>query len=287
MTAGRARGSGGRFPASLATPVLLAFAVFIVAPCIMLLVKGLEPTAETGEWPDFTNVLGVFDSKVGQQALNRTIRISLIVTVICLLAGYPVALFIARCGPRWRGLLLAVVIFPFLISAVVRAFGWTVLLGDSGLANKGLIALGLIDRPIALVQNEIGIIVGETHLLMPYMILSLLAVLQRIDPNLKHAAESLGASPVSVFWRIVIPLTLPGLLTGTLLVFSLAMTAFATPFLLGGGRTPILTTLLYDYAFTLFDWRLAASIGIVLLILGILFVTVHRFVSSRGMRSYG
>ena len=167
----------------------------------------------------------LFDSKIGQQALNRTIRVSLIVTVICLFAGYPVALFVARCAPRWRGLLLAVVIFPFLISAVVRAFGWTVLLGDSGLANKGLIALGLIDRPIALVQNEIGIIVGETHLLMPYMILSLLAVLQRIDPNLRHAAESLGASPVSVFWRIVIPLTLPGLLTGTLLVFSLAMTA--------------------------------------------------------------
>ena len=287
MTAGRGWGSGARFPASLATPVLLAFAVFIVVPCALLLVKGLEPTAAAGEWPDFTNVLGLFDSKIGQQALNRTIRVSLIVTLICLFAGYPVALFIARCAPRWRGLLLAVVIFPFLISAVVRAFGWTVLLGDSGLANKGLIALGLIDRPIALVQNEIGIIVGETHLLMPYMILSLLAVLQRIDPNLRHAAESLGASPVSVFWRIVIPLTLPGLLTGTLLVFSLAMTAFATPFLLGGGRTPILTTLLYDYAFTLFDWRLAASIGIVLLILGILFVTIHRFVSSRGMRSYG
>ena len=119
------------------------------------------------------------------------------------------------------------------------------------------------------------------------MVLSLLAVLQRIDPNLRHAAESLGASPVSVFWRVVVPLTLPGLLTGTLLVFSLAMTAFATPFLLGGGRTPILTTLLYQYAFTLYDWRLAAAIGIVLLALGILFVTVHRFVSSRGMRSYG
>lgn len=287
MSAAHASGNRPRFPTSLATPVLLAFGVFILVPCLLLLVKGLEPAAETGAWPDFTNVLGLFDSKIGQQALNRTIRISLIVTVICMLAGYPVALFISRCAARWRGLLLAVVIFPFLISAVVRAFGWTVLLGDSGLANKALIALGLIDRPIALVQNEIGIVVGETHLLMPYMILSLLAVLQRIDPNLRHAAESLGASPASVFWRIVVPLTLPGLLTGTLLVFSLAMTAFATPFLLGGGRTPILTTLLYDYAFTLFDWRLAASIGIVLLVLGILFVTIHRFVSSRGMRSYG
>lgn len=287
MSVARARGNRPRFPAALATPVLLAFGVFILAPCALLLVKGLEPALETAAWPDFTNFRNLFESKIGEQALVRTIRVSMIVTLICLAAGYPVAMFIGRCGPRWRGLLLAVTIFPFLISAVVRAFGWTVILGNSGIVNKALIALGIVDRPIALVQNEIGIVVGETHLLMPYMILSLLAVLQRIDPNLRHAAESLGASPASVFWRVVVPLTLPGLLTGTLLVFSLAMTAFATPFLLGGGRTPILTTLLYQYAFSLYDWRLAASIGIVLLVLGILFVTLHRLVSSRGMRSYG
>lgn len=280
-------GNRATFPASLAVPVLLALVFFVLIPCAILLVKGLEPAAETQSWPDFTNVSRLIDSKIGQQAFVRTIRVSLIVTLVCIVAGYPVALFIARRHRRWRGLLLAIVIFPFLISAVVRAFGWTVMLGNNGLINKGLIGLGLTDRPIALVQNEIGIIVGETHLLMPYMVLSLLAVLQRIDPNLKHAAESLGASPVTVFWKVVVPLTMPGLLTGTLLVFSLAMTAFATPFLLGGGRTPILTTLLYQYAFTLYDWRLAATIGIVLLILGILFVTVHRFATSRGMRSYG
>ena len=280
-------GNRSSFPASLVVPVLLAFAFFVLVPCAILLVKGLEPAAETGTWPDFTNFDRLIESKIGQQALSRTLRVSLIVTLVCILAGYPVALFIARRHARWRGLLLAIVIFPFLISAVVRAFGWTVMLGDNGLVNKGLIAIGLIERPIALVQNEIGIIVGETHLLMPYMVLSLLAVIQRIDPNLKHAAESLGASPVTVFWKVVVPLTMPGLLTGTLLVFSLAMTAFATPFLLGGGRTPILTTLLYQYAFTLYDWRLAATIGIVLLILGIIFVAVHRFATSRGMRSYG
>jgi len=274
------------FPASLVVPVLLAFAFFVLIPCAILLVKGLEP-AETGTWPDAANFVRLVESKIGQQAFFRTIRVSVIVTLICIVAGYPIALFIVRRHERWRGLLLAIVIFPFLISAVVRAFGWTVILGNSGLVNKALMGLGLTAKPIAMVQNEIGIIVGETHLLLPYMVLSLLAVLQRIDPNLKHAAESLGASPISVFWRVVVPLTMPGLLTGTLLIFSLAMTAFATPFLLGGGRTPILTTLLYQYAFTLYDWRLAASIGIVLLILGILFVAVHRFATSKGMRSYG
>ncbi len=136
-------------------------------------------------------------------------------------------------------------------------------------------------------QNVIGIIIGVTHLLLPYMILSMLAVIQRIDPNLEDAAKSLGASPVGVFWRVVVPMTLPGLLTGTLRVFSLAMTAFATPFLLGGGRTPMLTTLLYQDAFGLYDWTKAATIGVVLLVLGVLFVTLHRFVSGRGLRGYG
>jgi putative spermidine/putrescine transport system permease protein len=176
------------------------------------------------------------------------------------MAGYPVALFIKRASRRWHGFLLAIVIFPFLISAVVRAFGWTVILGRSGLINKGMIWFGIIEKPIALVQNEIGIIIGETHLLLPYMILSLLAVIQRIDPNIEDAAKSLGASPIDVFWRVVVPMTLPGLLTGTLL---------------------------YQNAFGLYDWTKAATIGVVLLVLGIFFVTMHRILSRRSLRSYG
>ena len=286
MTAATARSPGPRAPFGLAMPVFLVLLIFALVPCANLLIQSLNP-GETGTWPYFGNFGTLFDSKIGQQALARTIRVSVIVTLVCIIAGYPVALFISRAGERWRALLLAVVIFPFLISAVVRAFGWTVILGRSGLVNKGLIWIGLTDKPLALVQNEIGIIIGETHLLLPYMILSLLAVIQRIDPNLQDAAKSLGASPVGVFWRVVVPMTLPGLLTGTLLVFSLAMTAFATPFLLGGGRTPILTTLLYEYAFSLYDWTKAATIGVVLLGLGALFVTLHRFISGRGLRGYG
>jgi len=276
-----------QIPFGLAGPVFISMMVFVLVPCAYLLFQSLNPSNVSLTWPDFTNFVIFFDSKIGQQALSRTIRVSIIVTLICIIAGYPVALFIKRVGRRWHGFLLAIVIFPFLISAVVRAFGWTVILGRSGLINKGMIWFGIIEKPIALVQNEIGIIIGETHLLLPYMILSLLAVIQRIDPNLEDAAKSLGASPVDVFWRVVVPMTLPGLLTGTLLVFSLAMTAFATPFLLGGGRSPILTTLLYQNAFGLYDWTKAATIGVVLLVLGILFVTLHRFLSGRSLRSYG
>ena len=282
-----ARAPQFRLPLGLAAPVFVAVSIFVLVPCANLLVQSLNPAAETAAWPDPVNFAALFDSKIGQQALERTIRVSVIVSLVCIVAGYPVALFISRAAARWRAALLAIVIFPFLISAVVRAFGWTVILGRSGMVNKALLWLGVTDEPLALVQNEIGIIIGETHLLMPYMILSLLAVIQRIDPNLRDAAQSLGATPAGVFWRVVVPMTLPGLLTGTLLVFSLAMTAFATPFLLGGGRSPILTTLLYQYAFSLYDWTKAATVGVVLLGLGVLFVTVHRYVSGRGMRGYG
>lgn len=290
MTAVAARAPAPRgtlVPYGLAAPVLLALVVLAIIPCAQLLVQSLEPATETAAWPDLSNFVALFESKIGQQAAVRTVRISVIVTLITIIAGYPLALFIARARPAWRPVLIAIVVFPFLISAVVRAFGWTVLLGRSGLFNKLLIGSGIVTEPLALVQNETGIIVGETHLLLPYMVLSLLAVLQRIDPHLEDAAKSLGASPVGVFWRVIVPMTLPGLLTGTLLVFSLAMTAFATPLLLGGGRTPILTTLLYQYAFTLYDWKLAATIGVVLLCFGATYVTLHRFISGHGMRGYG
>ena len=282
-----AKARRSRVPLGLVLPVFLALCIFVLVPCANLLIQSLSPASETAAWPDPVNFTALLDSKIGQQALERTIRVSVIVSLICIAAGYPVALFVARMGARARAALLAIVIFPFLVSAVVRAFGWTVILGHSGLVNKGLMRLGVTDEPLTLVQNEIGIIIGEAHLLLPYMILSLLAVLQRIDPNLKDAAQSLGATPAGVFWRVVVPMTLPGLLTGTLLVFSLAMTAFATPFLLGGGRTPILTTLLYQYAFSLYDWTKAATVGVVLLGLGVLFVTFHRYVSGRGLRGYG
>ena len=174
-----------RIPLGLAAPVSLAMIAVVLVPCASLLIQSLDPAGDAGNWPDFGNFAALFDSKIGYQALERTIRISVLVTVICIAAGYPVALFISRTGKRWRAILLALVIFPFLISAVVRAFGWTVILGRSGLVNEALMWTGIVEEPLALVQNEIGIIVGETHLLLPYMILSLLAVIQRIDPNLK------------------------------------------------------------------------------------------------------
>ena len=145
-----------RLPLGLAAPVFVAVTIFVLVPCVNLLVQSLNPAAESAAWPDSVNFAALFNSKIGQQALERTIRVSVIVSLVCIVAGYPVALFVSRVAARWRATMLAIVIFPFLISAVVRAFGWTVILGRSGLVNVSLLWLGVTDEPLALVQNEVG-----------------------------------------------------------------------------------------------------------------------------------
>jgi putative spermidine/putrescine transport system permease protein len=274
----------------LAGPVGLAMLGLVVAPCLAILVLSVLPGAgappDAGA-PTLAHYAAMLDSRAARQALVRTIEVSLWVTALTILAGYPLAFHIARQGRTWRGLLLAIVIFPFLLSAVVRAYGWNVVLGERGLLNGALVASGLIGEPLRLVHTETAIIIGETHLLLPYMVLALLATIRGIDPQLEAAAQSLGASPPSVFLRVLLPATLPGLLTGTLLVFALAITAFATPFLLGGTRTPLLTTLLYRYAFISFDWSRAAAVAGVLLALGGAFVALHRRAGRGGLNRLG
>jgi putative spermidine/putrescine transport system permease protein len=169
------------------------------------------------------------------------------------------------------------------VSIVVRAYGWTVVLGKNGLVNTVLLAVGLVESPLTLIYNETGILIGITHLLAPYMILSLTTVIQSVDPALEEAAQSLGATPLRVFWKVVFPLSLPGLVSGTVLVFTLSMTAFATPLMLGGARTPVLTTLLYQYALVSINWHAAATAGVVLLLLSLGFVYFYRRLSASGM----
>lgn len=263
-------------------PVFLWVVAIVIIPCIALLMQSFVPSS--GEGWSTENYTLLLDSKVAQQAFYRSLTVSFWVMILTILAGYPIALTIARMGSRGRSIMLSIVIFPFLLSAVVRAYGWNVILGENGVVNDLLIGIGIIDEPLKLLLNTFAIVVGETHVLLPYMILSLLAVIRRIDPNLEAAAMSLGAHPAVVFFRVIVPMTLPGLMTGMLLVFSLAMTAFATPFLLGGSRAPILTVLLYKYAFTLFDWSKASAVAGVLLIMGVAFVALHRWLSNRTMR---
>lgn len=268
-------------PTHLLAALLAAIVLAVVLiPSAIILVESVLAPDRTLSLEAYETVLG---SRVVRQATWRTFEIAIAVTLLCVLAGYPLAFAIAASGPRARSLLITCVIFPFLLSAVVRAFGWNIVIGETGVLNQILLGLGLIATPLQLLHTEIAIILGEAHLLCPYMVLSLLAVIGRIDPNLEAAAQSLGATPPGVFFRVMVPMTLPGLFAGILLVFALAMTAFATPWLLGGTRAPVLTSLLYRYAFVSFDLARALAIAGILLSLGIAFLVLHRAVTQRGV----
>jgi putative spermidine/putrescine transport system permease protein len=196
-----------------------------------------------------------------------TLVLGVVVTAATVLVSYPIALFLMRTTSRFRGVLVALAIAPLLTSSVVRTYGWIVLLGDQGVVNSGLQGVGLLNGPLQLVNNKLGVYIALVEILMPYMILALLAGFGRYSPELEQAAASLGASRWKVFWRVVWPLSMPGVLTGALLVFVLAISSFVTPRLVGGGRVFLVATEIYDQAMLTLDWPFAAAISFILLVL--------------------
>ena len=196
--------------------------------------------------------------------LIRTLLLSLAVTATCALLGFPLSYFLWRADPRWKGTLTLLVVAPVLVSIVVRAYGWIVLLGDNGLLNQVLVALGLIDAPLQIMYSTLAVFIGLVHVQFPFMVLSILAAMERIDPFLVDAAETLGASRPSAVMLVVLPLAVPGVATGAILVFTLCMTAFITPAFLGGGSTQVMTTLVYGQFTTAFDWPLGSALAIIL-----------------------
>lgn len=269
----------------LATPAVLIVALLAILPSANLLVDAFRSLGEPGL--TLANFSGLLDSELAKQAFWRTLRVALATTVLTVTAGYPLALLVTKARPRVAAIVLVIVVFPLMVSVVVRTYGWLVILGPSGIVNKALMNVGLIEGPLQLIHNEVGIIIGETQLLLPYMVLSLVAVLKKVDPHLEEAALSLGANPAVTFLKVVLPISLPGLMSGILLVFSLAMTAFATPLLIGGPRAPLMTTLLYSYVFSTYDWGSAAALAVVLIVLALLFVTTQRLLFGIWLKRHG
>lgn len=269
---------------ALSLPAFVIVGLLAVVPAVMMLASAF--TSPDIEGFTLANFERLWNSKLAFQAFWRTIRVAIIVTLITIVLGYPLAIGFLRAGPRMQAILLPMLVFPLMVSVVVRAYGWIVVLSPSGIFNQVLLGLGIVSSPVDLLYSETAVILGESQLLLPYMVLSLMASLQKADSSLEEASMSLGANPVTTFYRIVIPISVPGLLTGTLLVFALALTAFATPLLLGGGRAPLLTTLIYTFAFTTFDWSAAAAVGLVLVILALAFVWLQRWVGQKVMKSY-
>lgn len=254
----------------LALPASLALLVFFVIPMVYILATTL---AEHG-WDDF---VAFFTDPFYLEILGTTFRISVISTAVSLLLGYPTAYYMARTRSRMRKVMMVIILFPFLVSAVVRSYGWMVLLGTKGLLNTFLKALGLISRPLKILNTETAVILGMVHLLVPYMVLSLVGVLQSIDPNVELAACSLGCPPFTVFRKVIFPLSVPGIISGCVLVFTMSMTSYVTPKLLGGSKFRVMATMVVQKINVNFDWGAASAISYILLaaILLVQFIVVQ------------
>jgi putative spermidine/putrescine transport system permease protein len=213
----------------------------------------------------------------------RTLRLSLAVTVVCVALGYPLAYLLARARPRIMTLGLFLLIMPLMVSTVIRVFGWVVILGNEGLVNQALRRLGAGDG-VRLLHTEGAVIIGLAQQSMPFMVLPLMASIERISPSLEEAARNLGASWGQMFTRTILPLSMPGLLSGVLLVFSVSMSAFVTPALMGGRRSRMIGQQIYEEVLSAYNWPGAASLTIVLALLMLGLVGLALWASRRRAR---
>jgi putative spermidine/putrescine transport system permease protein len=254
--------------AALLLPIAIINVIGFILPVLNLARMSFnEALAGGGVREAFTlvNWTGLFGDSFYVELIVNSIMVSLGITLATLVVSYPIALYLHRSSGRWRTFLTVLVISPLLTSAVVRTYGWIVLLADQGPIVSSIAALGI--TPPRLMFNTTGVIIGLTEILMPYMILSLLAGFGRLDPRVEEAAMTLGAPPAKTFWRVILPLTLPGIALGCLLCFVLAVSSFITPKLLGGGRVFLLATEIYDQAIVTLNWPLAATLSMLVLII--------------------
>ena len=198
--------------------------------------------------------------------LWRTIRLSLIITIICALIGFPLAYIMARSGPKLRLFLIIVILLPLMTSVVIRTFGWMVIFNRSGIITQGLYAMGLVRRNFTLMHTETAIVIGMVQVLLPFMTLSILGVVTRIDPRLEEAARTMGCSFLKTLRHVVLPLSMPGIVAGSLLAFTLSASSFVTPNLLGGARIQVLATSIYNSMTQTLDWQFASAQAVILFI---------------------
>lgn len=250
-------------------PAALLFVLFFILPFgVMALLSFLSGNPVSNPNVVFTwrHYIRLFDSDLYFDALVATLRIGAITTIIALLIGYPLAHWMARMHSRvGHALLLMAVVAPLLTGIVVRTFAWMTLLGDRGVINITAQSLGLTEKPWPLMYNEFGVIVGLVHIYVPFMVLTLVGVIGRIDRALEDAARGLGASRFRAFLEVTLPLSLPGILAGSLLVFALAISAYVTPVLLGGNSVLTLPMLIYQQVSASFNLGFAGALGVVLL----------------------
>ncbi len=253
--------------AVLTGPYALFLVLLLIVPFASMAVFSLHPYSPTKiALPELTldnyrQIAALYYVRL----FGRTLELSLVGTVICVVFGYPLAYVLARARPRMQTLGLFLLIMPLMVSTVIRLFGWIVILGRKGLINEALVAVGL--DPVKLLYTDTAVVIGLVNIFMPFMVLPLMAAIERIPPSLEEAAQNLGANWYQMFARTIIPLSLPGLVSGCLLVYSLSLSAFVTPALLGSPRERMVGQQIYDEVLVSFNWPIASALALTLVLL--------------------
>ena len=258
-------------------PCIVLVAYFMIVPLVEIII----PTFTNTKDGMFSAYKEFFTDSYMMSIFLRTIKISVISSVICMIIGVPVSYYISRVSKKLRGLFIALTVFPILTNSVVRSFAWMSILGKSGIINTLLMKLNIINEPLSLLYTEGAIIVGTVYIFLPLMIISLVGVMENIDNDLLEAAESLGANKLKSFFKVVFPLSLPGLIVGTVLVFTGSLTAYTTPQLLGGNKNTVLATLIYQKTMTLGDWQGAAVVATIMIVVTLIVIKGINFLASR------
>jgi len=269
----------------LISPLLFVLLAAFVLPILFLLPTSFQeyqPGAGlvAGTWT-LENYTRIITDDYYLEVILRTLGLGVSITVISLLLGYPVAYLIVRGNPKWRLPLTLLVIFPLMLNLVVRSFGWIVLLTNRGVINNLLLDAGLIQKPLQLMFNMTGLLVGLTHIYLPFMVLMLVASLQNVPRDVEAAASVLGSSRFHVFRAITLPLTAPGIIAGSILVFVLTISALVTPRMLGGPTYQVMATLIYDEYMQLLDWPSGSALSFALALTTILIIWISSRMTKR------
>jgi putative spermidine/putrescine transport system permease protein len=266
----------------LLLPALVMLALIFLLPLLWFFVRTLLVEVQPSSLPAL--LAQVLTSRPMQVALVTTLWISILVTVVSLLLGYPIAFYLANNRGLRFSLVIFCVIVPYFTSVIVRTYAWMVLLGRNGIVNQLLLGTGLVERPLALLYNVVGIVIGMTYVLLPYMVLTLYAAMRGIDPNLLRAARGLGAGRFYVFRRVYLPLSLHGVVSGSLIVLILSIGFFITPALMGGPGDVTVAMLVERAIEILIDWPSAAVMSLVLLVATLALYAVYgRLTDVRGL----
>ncbi|MDQ7843833.1 MAG: ABC transporter permease [Armatimonadota bacterium] len=280
----------GRPYLALAALPVAFFGVFLLYPLALMFlvsIRNYAPAQIVGDRITLENYLRFLLDPFYRRILLSTLRLAAVVSATALLLAYPLAYYLSRTTSRAKGWLIFLLLTPLMVGIVVRTYGWIVLLGRSGTVNQLLLALGVVREPVRILFTETAVVLGLIEVLLPYMIFPLISALQKVDPTLEAAAATLGAGPLEVLRRVVLPLSLPGIVSGTVIVFTLSAGAIVTPAILGGPRTQTMGTLIYQLMTATLNWPFGSAVAFILLAFEAFPVFLFFAVTARGRGGRG